>query len=794
MDINGIILAAMLHDIGKFAQRAINFNKAHQKFSAEFALELGLGTEIQDIVLNHHNPKNSRFEEEAHIIQMADHHSAKERKEIEKKEHVIKTPLISIFSKIKLDGNRNNFTPYYLPLKPIEPENLGNIKPKPHKREITYGYTLKRDYKRLWKSFKAEISSLANLDSTTLYYLLKKYTSLMPSAVYKSVPDISLFDHLKTTAALAVCLYQHKQERRSIGEKPYLVVYADISGIQDFIYKIASPEEAQKGMSKRLRGRSLYITLLIDALANRIITELDLPTTNILFCGGGHFTLVLPNTEKAHQVIDNLTRKINKRFIEVFNAELYLSISKKECSADEIKDIGSIIEELGILNLKKKRSKFKENLDEIFKIKEENIKGTCIVCGIPTSNKICEFCQSHEKLGDRIAKADYMIKVFYAMNEADFSEANISYFFEKKENLIKKTEEFSKHGKVEILKLNDSNFLEFKNKINSENISYGFICIGNTVPMDNEGTLDFDHLASISKGSNKLAALKMDVDKLGKIFSEGLEDRSISRMSTLSSFLDLFFMGHINNLAKSFSILRKACKDCESEKIKIKINEDSSKEFYRPKSDICSECEKYRIPTIYITYSGGDDLLVFGPYDDIIQFAGKLRREFKEWTCENPDVNISGGIFIGSSKFPVGRAASEAEKYLESSKEKRNRITILDETMPWDSKEEFKGFYERLKFGKKLERLYESGKISRSLIYSMLILQMKMISANIGIFNDALKAKEEIQIETYVPYFAYKLRNIGDTSLREELFNEGLNFMPWIKLPVSWVILRTKTK
>lgn len=354
-----------------------------------------------------------------------------------------------------------------MPLKEIEPENFGEIKPTRDKRKVTYGYTLRTDYKRLWESFNMEINNLHNVDFTTLYYLLKKYTSLIPSAVYKTLPDISLFDHLKTTAALAGCLYYHRQEEGSINEKPYLVVYADISGIQDFIYKIASPEEAQKGMSKRLRGRSLYVTLLIDALANRIINDLDLPITNILFCGGGHFTLILPNTKKSHRIVCHVTKKINKHFIEKFNAEVYLSLNKKECSANDIKDFGSIIKELGALNLKKKRSKFKENLDEIFRInKKENIQNTCAVCGLPTSNRICRSCKLHEKLGHNIAKADYMIKVFSHIDGADFSEAEISYFFEKEKNLKERLKRISKYGKIEILKLNNSNFLEAKSENN----------------------------------------------------------------------------------------------------------------------------------------------------------------------------------------------------------------------------------------------------------------------------------------------------------------------------------------
>ena len=91
----------------------------------------------------------------------------------------------------------------------------------------------------------------------------------MPSAAYVDHPDISLFDHLKTTSALATCLYYYSQENEfkfTDKEDAYLIVNGDISGIQKFIYKISSPQEAQKGMSKRLRGRSLYLNQLMTPL------------------------------------------------------------------------------------------------------------------------------------------------------------------------------------------------------------------------------------------------------------------------------------------------------------------------------------------------------------------------------------------------------------------------------------------------------------------------------------------------------------------------------------------------
>lgn len=68
--------------------------------------------------------------------------------------------------------------------------------------------------------FFEEISKLKNNNNNliksnlgTIFYLLKKYTSSIPSAAYVSEADISLFDHSKTTAALATCRYLFSKEK-----------------------------------------------------------------------------------------------------------------------------------------------------------------------------------------------------------------------------------------------------------------------------------------------------------------------------------------------------------------------------------------------------------------------------------------------------------------------------------------------------------------------------------------------------------------------------------------------------
>ncbi len=83
----------------------------------------------------------------------------------------------------------------------------------------------------------------------------------------------------------------------------------------------------------------------------------------------------------------------------------------------------------------------------------------------------------------------------------------------------------------------------------------------------------------------------------------------------MSSFLDNFFSGYINQLAQEFRVVEDVCPDCQAktEPLILQFNEeDSPVTVYQEKEIVWSKCAQKTIPTIYIVYSGGDDLLVLG--------------------------------------------------------------------------------------------------------------------------------------------------------------------------------------
>lgn len=821
-DYNNLKFASLLHDIGKFYQRADNLGKsnhaydskyeklnvddygrsgAHSKWSADFVKD-NFDDLVENLVLYHHNPSKSMYPELCKMLQKADHHSSKERIDSEEKNDVLITPLSSIFSRISLNEKVND--DYYVPLVELD----FNKQLNPQDKNIMEGWNLVPEYQHLWNKFENEFKLLENKDFETVLSLLKKYTSTIPSATYYSQSDISLYDHLKTTAAIANCRYLYSQENKltqTDTKDVYRIINGDISGIQNFIYKVQTPEDAQSGMSKRLRGRSLYLTLLTEAIASKIILDLNLDSSNILFCGGGRFTIIAPNINKTKELINKINLEVNNEFIRKFNTELFLNIVSIHACGDDLGNFDEVLSKITTLLNENKKHKFVNQLEDVFKIESEIDYELCPVCGNPTKgDAFCFDCMEHEHLGGAVANAKYLIK--YVSNEkiADslfYNKLNVGYIFKKGKkdisNIIKENNDI----KFTIYKLNDTNFLDLD--IQCKNVSFDFKVIGNSIPNIDGNPLYFNHLAEISKGSNKLGVLKMDVDNLGLIFSKGFKHlgegaTSISRVSSLSFYLDLYFSGCINQIVDRFNFTTDLPEDMECGINEIDfVNHDDEvykrEVIYKPKESLPKGEGK---STIHINYSGGDDLLVVGPYDDVIKFAQEFRNKFKKWTANNDSINISAGIAIVGSKFPIGKAAIMADEELEKSKDcGRDKITVFGETLMWESNGLEKGFNEVFEFAEYLEDKNESKEISRGFTYSLLNIWNNSYKKTINISNkdDWIKdIQKRMSTKAYVPLFKYKLRLIKNREIRDKIDKDGIKFMPWIKTPVSWVSLRLR--
>lgn len=784
-----IILGALLHDVGKFWYRAEEKFTTHQEYSFYFVNEniknlqcvREFGDKVSDIVGRHHNEIGS-LEPLERIVKEADILSASER-ELEVSREARRL-LLSIFPKINIEkGNLPEGVYYYKPgsidIENIFPEHISEDPSKwqPEEKEMIELHKLS------WEEFKKEIGLLPknNFDSffDTLYYLLQKWTSKVSSAGYKSTPDISLFDHLKTTSAIAHCIYEAEDK-----EKPFLLIEGDISGIQNFIYNVSSPQFAQENMAKRLRGRSFYISLLTDAFASFLLLKLGLYKTNLLLCGGGHFLILAPNNSNLKKVYSDAIIALNKWLVKEFKGNLYLISADYEVSKNEFIDFSNVLRILGEKLSEGKEKKIFKLLEEIDNFGPFRLDGNkydvCPICQsdfLKGTDKECPTCKMHVKIGKILPKSKFILEIvsknkklnesldlipFDNLNENENKNPFYIYysFCKDMQELKIKIDEISKSDilKITVYSLNNTNFLEGKifDHLRNKNlsISFGFKFLGNYAPMNNDNILEFEELAKLSNGYPLLSILRMDVDSLGAVFSIGLgENKTISRVSTLSRELNNFFLGFINKIAEKNNV--------------------------------------------YIIYSGGDDLLVVGGWTNIIDFARDVKNSFTKFTCDNPNLTISGGIYLCKDNFPIGKSAKLAGEKEERAKNfgrRKDAICIFENVVHWDRFEELIEFAEKLLELVKKEAEKEI-KIPRSFVHSLINYNRKLFNED-GEFDIKLLKKVISKI-----HYQLARRGVNSEALKEKknkkveilsllLFDPKL--LQDIVIPATYVLLKTR--
>lgn len=241
-----IVLAALLHDVGKFAERGqpeefaalpdaevADYGYPHaaatERFLTEYVHYDGRQPPWFNYATMHHKPSdNSPME---WMIAEADHlssgmerasYAAEERDSGQQK---FKTPLKPVTEFIALQETEPIDGQYYFPLKTLQPDEL-NVFP----RKMPADLDLTQDYRTLFKQFTIEFEKLvkygieAKID--TLYFLLQKFWWAVPSTTRKhDFPDISLLNTVKRPPLWpVVCGFIINLTARNATFKPFAIV------------------------------------------------------------------------------------------------------------------------------------------------------------------------------------------------------------------------------------------------------------------------------------------------------------------------------------------------------------------------------------------------------------------------------------------------------------------------------------------------------------------------------------------------------------------------------------------
>ncbi|NLU52752.1 MAG: type III-A CRISPR-associated protein Cas10/Csm1 [Clostridiaceae bacterium] len=662
-----VYIAGLLHDIGKVAERTKNFlveNKfthigtGHPKYSA-YVMEQLINTstffykynyDLMNLVLYHHEPRNDHEK----IILLADKLSSKEREEGETNEKYFNVPLRPIFSRL-FEGHNENFG-YEL-----NPLSISTGFPKENANVTT------QEYSTYFDAFYKELTVLEN--ETQLYYILEKYLWCVPAQTTNYIPDISLFDHLKTTAAIALCLFDEyqcgslsQQELTLMDNNTnshFMLINGDISGIQDFIFNMPS-----KGAAKSLKGHSVYIALVTDAITRYLIKELRLKEANVLYNGGGNFYILAPKS--CEEKFLTLRTKISEILLKSHQGTLYLALDYILLSPSDFSAFNvqweRVKQKVNVYKNKKwSEIGLQEHYADIFGPKGTGAQENehCKLCGtekgerrieyVPDSEKsYCTLCKSYIDLTDKLKDADYLvIKEVIADNEHTVNEYidvfrafGFDYSFINRKNV---NEDDFKSAFL----INDTSFLESG--------CQGFIMGAYRLPFNEngKGQLTFKEISEKSKGDPKIALLKLDVDNLGNLFFKGLgKNSTISRVTALSRMLALYFEGYINYLIEK------------------------------------NNWQQY----LYVVFSGGDDTFIVGAWDKVLDFVQEFYNKFREFTCYHHRITFSAGIGVFRYDFPVIMSSRLVEEALENAKgyvesgevtPSKNKISLFGEIFNW---------------------------------------------------------------------------------------------------------------
>ena len=694
-----LTIAALLHDVKDLVVRSESGNKHYTMFNGEMLKRLfGLeDAEITEGILDHSVDSLDKMsvaaDSNAYIICQAEQiASAADQRNIDGEgwsENML-APLQPVFD--VLNGNVGDF--HY------EPNTIADS------GKINYPSDEKKYF--TCEQFRTMIQHLKGIVEKAEWtgdYVNALLESLETELTY--VPafvgdnermDISMFDHVRLTTALSGCIYDYLKDKNVTDyrkwlyedasdfaeEKAFLLFSMDVSGIQDFIYTITT-----KNALRTLRARSFYLEIMMQHITDLLLNELELSRANLIYSGGGHCYMLLPNTKKVKSILDAFIRQANEWYLDHFQTALYIAGGYVECSGANLQNVpegsySDIFRTVSRLQSEKKNARYAaQDIIRLNNGKEKEYDRECSVCKrighiVVTKDTDsdketgkCPICSAMERLSWKILKA----KKFLVISGENEKELPLPFGY----SLVTEASEAD-----HVIRSYDINRTQHGKEAASK------IWIGNYSSGET-----FEEFAKGAAGINRIGILRADVDNLGHAFVAGFRndknhDRyvTISRTSVLSRQLSLFFKYYINDILSN------------------------------PQYTLDGHPKEKRKAAI--VYSGGDDLFIAGAWDDIVEFSIDLYHSFRAYT--EGALTISAGIGIHEDSYPISVIADEVSEMEDRSKAlpeqiignlhlpSKNAVTLLEDGCSHNGISDGTYAWEELEdevLGKKFKTIYE---------------------------------------------------------------------------------------
>lgn len=535
----------------------------------------------------------------------------------------------------------------------------------------------------------------------------------IPSATAGATrPDVSLYDHSRTTAALATAIWRYhhdrgddleacakaQSKREDWDDSKFLLVQADFAGIQDFIF--GGNATVQKKAARLLRGRSAMVSLVSEIAALKLLDALALPQTSVIINAAGKLLIVAPNTAAAIAALDGARAEIDEWFRDTMFGLASMVVATTPASPNDFVTPdrfnavrGRLVYALEIAKRQRLGLCAPGAADPIFAV--DYGYGPCAfdarlpaVAGLEQDGAAAHpLSAASIRLGTALASDQgkrllivqsgalpagtrlLPLSIFgYDVAVVGHRDADGNFGELATNGSLRRSFDFS----LPTGDLNTATWNGFARRSLA-----AFVPKHRHDPaqdprysgMSGEelgalGALKtFEHLAnddrtidsseSPARGVEALGVLKGDIDDLGALFGGMLAERpSFAAWAELSRRLNAFFTIWVP----------------------AKLAAEPS------------------FQNIYTVFAGGDDFLFIGPWRTMRKFAVALRNDFVAFVGQNPHIHFSAGYAMAKPGHPIRQLVESAEDALDRAKchvgsaepERKNAFALHSKVIRWN--------------------------------------------------------------------------------------------------------------
>lgn len=775
-----VALAAYLHDLGKFAERArldadkerlatheqlycprqevggrTWYTHKHAAYTAlawdfierrfpelvgedVFPFAAWAATDVDDSIVNaasrHHKPDTflqwivatadrvaSGFERE----EFENYNAAADRTPDGRNHYTARQ--LTLFEQIRIEGDQRHARSelhYRYPLAPLSPASL--FPEKADDIETADNQAAQSQYRKLWEDFTAALGRIPSSHRASWPLWLDHfdsawacYTQAIPAATAFNVrPEVSLYDHSRTTAALAAAIwrYHHDQDddteqvRRRLRDRnrpdwvdeKLLLIQGDFFGIQDFIF--ATGGETQRRAAKLLRGRSFYVSLLCECAALRILDRLSLPPTSQVVNAAGKFLIVAPNTDATRTALGEIHVEMDAWFLEHTFGQSGVGIAwLPACCNDFLRTRGGdgvapfrdLIRRLfeALQTAKTRRFDlcgsappppvFKDFLSRF-----DSQRGACAVDGrspgterlADTGRFISALAADQIDLGGQLTQRERVLITDKPLSDRALRLPIFGY----RVQLTGDETESGRFGEVARSGgLHRAWDFGLPESVDGPLFrGYARRYINGYVPtLGEQNTWELGRYARLSddlvyerhpnepKTLEHLACDDTWPDAQGCY-------QGIQALVTLK--------GDVDNLG---SIFERGLEQPSFAKMAA-LSRQTNAFFAIWLPWLCQA--KYQ--STYTVFAGGDDFFLIGPWRSTIRLAGDMRVDFARYVAANPDIHFSAGLAMTKPGLPIRQMGELAEDALDAAKARKDRegrslknaVTCFGHTVDWD--------------------------------------------------------------------------------------------------------------